>query len=254
MTRESEDTIAGVARARCWGLVERRERWGLSLRGRIFLAVASIAVGAALLLGVHPFLAVSDGGRGEIMVVEGWIGARRSDRAAAAFKAGRYRSVVVVRDVYEGGNKWTSGRYTADYVAADLVEGGVPSNLVHIVFCPVVRKDRTYHCAKAAREWLTQRGEAPAALDVVTIAAHARRSRLMYQKAFGDAVRVGVVALEDPTYDPGRWWQTSPGVREVSAEAIAYLYARLFFWPKVPAEADPSPPPGNRGTREGRTE
>lgn len=218
-----------------------------------------VASGALFLLGVHPFLAVRDGGGGEIMVVEGWIGARRTDRAAAAFKAGHYRCVVVVRDVYEGGNKWTSGRYTADYVAADLAEYGVPTNLVHLVFCPVVRKDRTYHCAKAAREWLLQRGEVPAALDVVTLGTHARRSRLMYQKVFGDDVRVGVVALEDPTYDPARWWQTSPGVREVSAEAIAYLYARLFFWPKVPAEPVAPPPEAvpataERGLREGRSE
>ena len=34
-----------------------------------------------------------------------------------------------------------------------------------------------------------------------------------------------------PDYDPGSWWCYSDGVREVIGESIAYIYARVFFWP-----------------------
>ena len=70
--------------------------------------------------------------------------------------------------------------------------------------------------------------------DIVTQGPHARRSRLLYEKAFGGDVEVGVIATEDPKYDPAHWWRSSEGVREVMSEAIAYGYARLFFHPSSP--------------------
>jgi hypothetical protein len=68
-------------------------------------------------------------------------------------------------------------------------------------------------------------------VDIVSIGPHARRSRLLYQKALGDKVKVGVIAIEDKRFDPDHWWQSSVGVRSVMGETIAYLYARFFFWP-----------------------
>ena len=183
--------------------------------------------------GRYPVLEVNDGGGGEVLVVEGWISTRRIEAAAEAFRRGHYQRVVVVRNVSEG-NTWESGRYTADYVAADLVQQGVPTDTVHVLFCPVVRKDRTYSCAVAVREWLKQECVQVNAIDVATLAAHTRRSRLLYAKAFGRNTRVGAIALEDPGYDPAHWWRTSEGIREVPFEALAYLYARLFFF--APAE------------------
>ena len=181
--------------------------------------------------GVHAFLTVNNGGAGEVMVVEGWIGPRPIEQAARAFDQGHYQYVVVVRDVYEGGDKWTSGRYSADYIAADLVEHGVPKDRIHTLFCPVVQKDRTYYCAVAVRQWLQARGGPMQSLDVVTLASHSRRSRLLYEKAFGSSVRIGAIALADLTYDPGHWWRTSEGVREVPFECFAYVYVKLFFHP-----------------------
>jgi len=116
-------------------------------------------------------------------------------------------------------------------VAADLVEFGVPKESVNLLFCPVVRKDRTYHCALAVREWLGQNGVRVASLDVATVATHSRRSRLLYEKAFGPGVSIGAIAIEDPSYDPARWWASSAGVRDVLSEAIAYVYARVLVLP-----------------------
>lgn len=216
------------------GVLIRRECWTLSRRAWLLITGLVCATFGLILFGAYPLLAVSDGGQGEVMVVEGWIGSRRIDLASDAFKRGKYQCVVVVRDVYEDGDKWSSGRYTADYVAAGLVEHGVPTNVVHTLFCPVVRKDRTYHCALAVRQWLEQRQLLVKSIDVATLAVHSRRSRLLYEKAFGGEYTIGAIALEDPTYDPARWWRSSAGVREVIGEGIAYIYARCFFWPGQP--------------------
>lgn len=229
MTDSAESGAA--LRRRCGGLLIRRERWSLSTRGWGLLLLLGLLIGTGLLRGVHPYLAIDDGSNGEVLVVEGWIGGRRLDSAARAYRRGHYRAVIVVRDVDRTGDKWESGQYTADYVAVDLVRQGVPADAVHVLLCPTVRRDRTYTCALAVREWLDHHPGCGEALDVATLGVHARRSRLVYCKVFEAGRRIGAIGLDDVSYDPVRWWQTSEGVREVLSEVIAYGYARLFFWP-----------------------
>lgn len=211
------------------GLLVRRERWGLSGRGWALILVLLVLCFCAITRGLHPFLTVDTGGEGEVLVVEGWVSGRKIDEAVRAFQDGHYQCVVVVLGVYEEGNKWETGSYKAHYVAADLVRKGVPEDLVQTLFCPVVEKDRTFACGLATREFLDQRGIPVRSLDVVTMATHTRRSRLLLEKAFEDAVQVGAIALDDPSYDPDHWWRSSAGVRDVLSEAIAYLYARFLF-------------------------
>lgn len=215
----------------------RRECWTISWWGKVGVLFVLAVLGYGGLRSIHPFLTVSDGGRGEVMVVEGWIGPRRLQEATDAFGSGKYWYVVVVRDVHEDGDKWASGRYKADYVAKYLVDHGVPEDRVHLIFCPVVKRDRTFQCAVAVKDWLQKRGNSPVRVDVATIAAHTRRSRLLYEKAFGPGVAIGAIPLGEPSYDPSCWWRSSDGVREVPFELLAYLYVRLFFTP--PPAADP---------------
>ena len=59
--------------------------------------------------------------------------------------------------------------------------------------------------------------------------AHSRRTRLLFQKAFGDGVTIGIVASPEREFDPRRWWTSSSGFRTVTSEIIAYLYARFIF-------------------------
>jgi hypothetical protein len=37
--------------------------------------------------------------------------------------------------------------------------------------------------------------------------------------------------MSSPDYDPGHWWRSSDGFREVIGEVIAYFYARSCFLP-----------------------
>jgi hypothetical protein len=68
-------------------------------------------------------------------------------------------------------------------------------------------------------------------INVLTAGAHARRTRLLYQKALGRNVTVGIIAASNPDYNPKQWWRYSDGVREVIGESIAYIYAKFFFYP-----------------------
>lgn len=63
-------------------------------------------------------------------------------------------------------------------------------------------------------------------INVLTEGAHARRTRLLYQKAFDQNVTVGIIAASNPDYNPKQWWRYSDGVREVIGESIAYMNRR----------------------------
>ena len=89
-------------------------------------------------------------------------------------------------------------------------------------------------------------------INVVTEAAHARRTRLLYQKAIGRNVTVGVTAISNPDYNPKQWWRYSDGIREVIGESIAYINAKFFFSPSASlSDKEPAqPPPASRDMRQ----
>jgi len=94
---------------------------------------------------------------------------------------------------------------------------------------PKVNQDRTYASAMALRRWLKDHGIAVSKVNVVSMGAHSRRTRFLFQEAFGDSARVGIIASYDSQIDTRYWWRTSQGFRGVTAEIIAYAYVRLLF-------------------------
>jgi uncharacterized SAM-binding protein YcdF (DUF218 family) len=92
-------------------------------------------------------------------------------------------------------------------------------------------RDRTYCSAVALREWFREHNVAVQSLNVLTEDTHARRTRLLFKRALGKNVTVGIIAVPNPDYDPRHWWRYSEGVKDVVSESVAYLYAKFFFWP-----------------------
>lgn len=215
----------------------RKERWALSWPAKAAVCVAALAF---LCLGarrIHPFLAGSNPLAGPLLVVEGWIPPYTLPEVARQFRSASYDQVLVVRPMYNVGDKYESGQYAADYIAEHLALLGVPKDRLHTVFLEASHKDRTYLSALGTKTWLRQRGIKVNRMDVATLGPHARRSRLLFQKAFGKEVKIGVYAAQDRYYDPVHWWRSSEGIREVPFEALAYLYVRIFFHPSDPGES-----------------
>jgi uncharacterized SAM-binding protein YcdF (DUF218 family) len=222
-----------------WGVFDRKERWSLSWRGRLIVASALLLVGALVFKGVYPFLATTDRVNANILVVEGWIHEYGIRAAVKEFQSNHYEQVFAT-----GGPVAGSGGYINDYctsasVGAELLKKwGLPDERLQMVPSRVMDRDRTYGSAVALRKWFAEHNTPVSGINVVTEDVHARRTRLLFQKALGDKIAVGVIAIPNPDYDAKRWWRYSAGLKEVVSEAAAYAYARLLFYPSEPVRVE----------------
>jgi uncharacterized SAM-binding protein YcdF (DUF218 family) len=205
----------------------RRERWTLTWTGKL-LIVAVLAVLTVIgVRGLCGFLAITRPVGGQFLVVEGWMPTYAYREAAAQFREGTYRKIIAAGVLKDDGN--ADGDLREHFGEEKLIRFGVPSDLVVTASSGEIHRDRTFHSAMAVKQWLQDQGLQTTSIDVVTVGPHARRSRLLYEKALGNAVSVGVIAIEDRRFDPNHWWRSSEGVRTIVDESIAYLYARVFF-------------------------
>jgi uncharacterized SAM-binding protein YcdF (DUF218 family) len=217
-------------RAILWGVLTHKERWGLSWRGWLGLLLIGAAVCWATALTVYPFLAVTQRVTTRSLVVEGWVHEYAIQVAVKEFTAGAYQRVFTTGGPVQGMSSYVNDYSTSAGIGAGrLRAAGLSANVVQMVPSKVTDRDRTYHAALALKNWLDEHDVKVTAINVLTEGAHARRTRLLFQKAFGDGVAVGVIAIHSPDYDPKHWWRFSEGVRDVVGEGIAYLYARFFF-------------------------
>jgi uncharacterized SAM-binding protein YcdF (DUF218 family) len=222
-----------------WGVFDRKERWSLSWRGRLIVASAVLLVGALVFKGVYPFLAITHRANANILVVEGWIHEYGIRAAVKEFQSNHYEHVFATGGPVVGSGGYINDFYTSASVGADLLKKcGLPDQRVQMVPSRVMDRDRTYGSAVALRNWFRDHNMAVSSIDVVTEDLHARRTRLLFQKALGDKVAVGVIAIPNPDYDAKRWWRYSAGLKEVVSEAAAYAYARLVFYPSEPVRVE----------------
>lgn len=208
-------------------LFVQRERWTLTWTGRLLILTSVAALTVILARGLCAFLAITSPVGGQFLVVEGWLPAYAYREAAAQFRNGGYRKIIAAGVLKED---WDAGGELREHSGGEkLISFGVPIDLVVTTSSDDVQRDRTFHAAMAVKRWLQEQGLRTTSIDVVAIGPHARRSRLLYENALGNEVKVGIIAVEDQRFDPNHWWRSSAGVRVVVDESIAYLYARIFF-------------------------
>jgi hypothetical protein len=220
------------------GLLRRRSCIVLTWRGWLVLFALAVVALLSTAKTIYPFLAVNAPVRGDILAAEGWLTDYAIQEAMAEFRRHSYRVFYVTGGPLERGAPLSEHKTFAELGASIAARFGMPANVVVAVPAPEVRQDRTFAAAVALRRWLQQHGSLPAKLDVVSGSTHARRTRLLYARAFGRETQVGVICIATRHYDSKRWWSSSAGVREVIDETFAYLYARFFFRPSAEESSD----------------
>ncbi len=164
-------------------------------------------------------------------MVEGWNSDSAFKTAIAEFHRQGCRKILVTGGPMDRGAPLSEYKTYAELGAAVLIGFGMKPNEVESVPAPQVRRDRTYASAVALAKRFQGETNAPTVFNLVSVGPHCRRSRLLFEKALGEAIQVGVIPAPPDDYDPAHWWRSSQGFRIVSGEIIAYVYARLFFNP-----------------------
>jgi len=218
-------------KAKGWCLFRRREVTLPTWRGWLLIAVLTAGLGAGVFRNLDRFLALNEPLPGGVLVVEGWLSDKAMRVATQEMSRSNYARLYVTGGPLESGAPLSEYQSFAQLGAAVLLRFGVNSNTLVAVPSPWVAQDRTFTSAATLRTWFRERREMPDRITVVTCGAHARRSRLLFQQAFGPQVQVGVIAVPPDDYDPRRWWASSQGVRLVIGEVVAYGYARVIFHP-----------------------
>ena len=216
-----------------WGILVRDERWRLSWRGLTLVLTVSAGLVLFAILNVHWFLAVTDRVKTDTLVVEGWVHKYAIQAAVKEFENGSYQRAFSTGGPAVGNGGYVNDYQTAASVGANLLEKmGLPGERLEMVPSREMNRDRTYGEALALRQWFQDHSTKAESFNIVTEDLHGRRTRLLYQRAFGNGVRIGVIAVPSPDYDASRWWRYSEGVEGVLNEGIGYIYARFFFWPR----------------------
>lgn len=211
-----------------------RDHRGIWPRPIIVLACGTIlAMILAVRSALYPFLAVSEAVPGGIIAIEGWIPDIDVDETVGKLDRTQKQDIYLLLGYRAADRAREPSGDTAGRLADKLRISGIPDERVQTVIYEAPKTNKTYRMASALKERLRASGTRAEAVNVITMGAHARRSRALFQMAFGKEIRIGVIPTRDPGYDPDRWWRTRYGRRSLFKQGAAYLYVKLLFRPKA---------------------
>jgi DUF218 domain-containing protein len=161
------------------------------------------------------------------LVVEGWIGPEGISAAAKEFAQGGYRYIIATSGM--SGDRWSRRRWSyADEAAQQLVRMGIPSDRVILAKPTDTETHRTFEAAEAVLKALRERDIHPKAVNIFTLGAHARRSRLVFAKVLRPGIEIGVISWTPNGYETGRWWQDSDRAVDFIKESLGYAFEVLL--------------------------
>jgi hypothetical protein len=213
-------------------LFRKKERWTPTWQGRLVMLLILIFLVYLYTVNIVSFLSPETPVDADLLVVEGYMPDYALEEAMTIFNACGYDHMILTGKKREKGAHLDQYSDDGQYSAATLAALGFdPGRLTVVVTDDDISKDRTYHSALEVREWIQEHKPGTTQVDLVSMGTHSRRSWLLFQKAMGHSMQVGIYSIPNQSYDPRRWWRSSHGFREVNKETIAWVYARFFFWP-----------------------
>lgn len=212
-------------------LVSQKRRWGLTIWGWLALFLITILLSIILVRNLYSILSPIEREQTNILAVEGFVSDYVFAYAIREFRQGKYSLLVTTGTPIEAGGLLSQYKSTARVAAESLKKMGFDSSKLVVVETDEIRNDRTYNSGLAFRSWLRNNRPDVKAVNLVTLGVHGARSRILFQSALGDSIKVGIISIPNMFYGPDNWWHSSKGFREVMNEAFGYFYVKLFFRP-----------------------
>ncbi|MFT7235567.1 MAG: hypothetical protein ACI9QV_001148 [Methylophagaceae bacterium] len=176
------------------------------------------------------FLAKNQPTQGQYLIVEGWIDEQALLDAKALFDLGQYKVLITSGGPITNTIKPDYPSY-ADKAAAFLVSQGFDPHKLRAAPAPASAQNRTYLSAVKVRQWFEQHAVKPASFDILSSGVHARRTQKLYQIAFNDSTKIGIIAIRSEQYPLDHWWQSSDGIKSVLTEIVGLGYTFCCFDP-----------------------
>ncbi|MCK9616866.1 MAG: hypothetical protein M0R21_03435 [Lentimicrobiaceae bacterium] len=210
-------------------LWNRKMRTRLTIWGKLLVILILFLLFYIWMRNIHPFLSKNKPVQADILVAEGYIPDYAMKDVIKEFNKNHYHILVVSGNPVDYGFYYTKFGNTADAGRVTLIKLGMDSTKVFSAPAPYSKRDRTYAAALSVKHFMDSIRVKSKAINLYSFGCHARRSWLLYKKAFGHEYQVGVLCSYKNTYDPNRWWRWSDGVREITDESVAFIYASIFF-------------------------
>ncbi len=208
-----------------------------TLLGWLVIITSLIVLCRISLPFMYNFLAVNKPIKSKTMIIEGWVPTYALKEAVELYKEDGYKRLIVTGVPIVNYEFISPYQNTAQATILALKHYGIKDSIYHANIPTNVFVDRTYHTAVAAK-LLFDSNNWPMNFNIFSVGVHARRSRLMFRKAFGNDCEIGIYAPRDRTFLPQYWWKSSKGFRNVSNEFVATLFVTLFFHPEYNSSVD----------------
>jgi hypothetical protein len=216
-----------------FGLLNKKERWGLSWKGQIFNFFILISFFILFLKNVYPFLAPLNRIESKILVVEGWLSDEAMKQALNEFMSFKYEHIYVTGGPMDNGSFLSDHKSLADFGTATLKRIGIDSKKITSVPGPVTIKDRTFTSALALKKFFEENKINTSSFNLFSEGPHSKRSQLLFELVFENKVKIGIIPAKPFYFDPQAWWISSAGVRSILSELIAYPYAIFFKYTQI---------------------
>ena len=214
-------------------LFRRRNLVLPTLTGWLVILLACGLVTLYLIRGIAGFLTVYEPIDADYLVIEGWMNKQELDQSLDYFNSADYRLAIIV------GGPVTDDFHGIDSNLAERATGylrgrGLAQDRSVVIATPYSAQNRTFLNAVMTRDWFERQGIELSRLDVFSSHVHTRRSRDLYQLAFGDNVTVGVIPSHPDDFDPAHWWRSSESGKNVAVEFAGWLLVKCCFYPGEP--------------------
>ena len=220
-------------------LINRRDRLGLTLQGWLLgLALVSVVVWG-LVSHAHGFFALNQPlNNADLLVVEGWVTDDNAQNAIQEFKAHPYKAIVTTGTQLPRGYYLSEYKSFAELSRASLIRMGIPTDQIIAIPAAGVPRDRSYTSAVALKNWLSSQKTSSQktssqnrvyrSANLFSESVHARRSWMLFKRALGSQLELGIISVPSTDYDADRWWTQSEGFKRVLFEAIGWVYVQVF--------------------------
>jgi len=175
----------------------------------------------------------------DVLVVEGWIGPEGVRAAGQEFQRGGYRYIVATGGYSD--RRWTDAPWSFTQESAkQLRRFGIADRQILLAPPAVTASQRTYESARAVWARLEQVTPRPRAVNIFTLGAHARRSRLIFAEVL--PLPVGVISWAPRSFGDDPWWRSSVRAEDMLKETAGYLYEVLLHSGRRFGALGPLPP------------